>query len=243
MALFPFEPAYFTQVGLSASWVGHPVLESGADKGDAAGFRMRHGIADDETLLVILPGSRVSEVTRLLELFSAVVQSLNAQVPHLRVVIPTLPHVAEMVRSSCASWPGQPIIVDTTAERFDAFAAGRAALAASGTVSLELAMAGLPHVIAYRINPLSAFVLARLLKTKYVNLVNVLLGRESVPERLQRNARVDVLVSDMQRLFSDETERQRMKDDFKLALAKLSPNGARPSHQAARKVLSLIQNL
>jgi lipid-A-disaccharide synthase len=241
MTLFPFEPPYFTRYGLSASWVGHPVLESGADKGDGAGFRARHGIGADEKILVVLPGSRGGEVSRLMGLFGDVVTALSSQLPNLRVVIPTVPNVSARVAAAIAAWPTKPIIVATTSERFDAFAAGRAALAASGTVSLELAMAGLPHVIAYRVNAVSAFVLRRLIRTAYVNLVNVLLNRESVPERLQENADVAVLTADMLRLLNDEPARQSMQSDFKAALKMLSPEGVSPSRQAARTVLNLAR--
>jgi len=241
MALFPFEPPYFTAYGLSASWVGHPVLESGADKGDASAFRARHGLGADEKILVVLPGSRGGEVSRLMGLFGEVVAMLTAQVPGLRVVIPTVPNVAAKVSALAGAWPVKPIIVTTTSERFDAFAAGRAALAASGTVSLELALAGLPHVIAYKVNAVSAFVLRRLIRTKYANLVNVLLNREAVPERLQENARADVLTSDMLRLMNDDAARHAMQSDFKAALKMLSPEGASPSRQAARTVLNLAR--
>ena len=242
MTLFPFEPAYFTKYGLSTSWVGHPVLECGADKGDASAFRRRHHIADHEAVLIVLPGSRNSEIKQLMSAFEVAARALCAQVPHLRIVIPTVPNVVTRVQDAVVSWPRKPIVVTTTSERFDAFAAGRAALAASGTVSLELAMAGVPHIIAYRANPVSAFVLRRLIRTKYVNLVNVLMNRETVPERLQEDVRGEVLARDVLTLMHDEAARRSMQDDFKVALAKLSPEGSSPSRQAARMVLSLARN-
>lgn len=240
MTLFPFEPPYFTQHGLETSWVGHPVLESGADKGEGQRFRAKHGIAADETVITVLPGSRNSEVARLLGVFGETVALLAQQIPNLRVVVPTVPNVEAKVRAGVVGWPGQPII--TTVDHFDAFAASRAALAASGTVSLELALAGLPHVIAYRVNPFSAFVLRLLIKTKFVNLVNVLLNRESVHERLQNECNPSVLAKDMIRLLNDDTARQQMQRDFKEALGKLAPAGASPSQQAARTVLSFVKS-
>ncbi|MBL8631534.1 MAG: lipid-A-disaccharide synthase [Rhodospirillaceae bacterium] len=238
MTLFPFEPPYFTKYGLETSWVGHPVLESGADKGDAARFRQAHDISADETLLTVLPGSRSGEVSRLLGVFGDTVRALAQQVPNLRIVVPTVANVEARVRAGVAAWPGQPIVV--MADHYDAFAASRAALAASGTVSLELAMAGLPHVIAYKVNPLSALALRMLIKTKFVNLVNVLLGRVAVPERLQGDCNGSVLTADMLRLMNDEAVREAQKADFKTALAKLAPEGLTPSRQAARKVLEFV---
>jgi lipid-A-disaccharide synthase len=241
MTLFPFEPPYFTKYGLGATWVGHPVLECGADNGDAAAFRARHGIAESESVLVVLPGSRNSEIKQLIGSFGDSVTAICKQFPNVRVVVPTVPNVAARVRDAVKTWPGKPIVVDSATERFDAFAAAQAALAASGTVSLELAMAGVPHVIAYRANPLSAFVLRRLIRTKYVNLINVLLDRELIPERLQDDAVPTVLVADLRKLLNDEATRTRMKTGFGEALAKLSPDGLSPSHRAAQLVLELAR--
>ncbi len=240
MTLFPFEPPYFTRYGLSTTWVGHPILECGADKGDAVAFRQAHEIGDSP-VLIVLPGSRASEIKTLMALFGETVQRLCAQIPTLRIVVPTVPHLDARVRAAVASWPGRPTIVTGTPEKFDAFASARAALAASGTVSLELAMAGVPHIIAYRLNALTAFAMRHLLKTKFVNLVNVILGREVVPERLQENAQSNILVKDMVRLLTDEDARNSMQADFKLALIQLAPVGASPSLQAARIVLDLAQ--
>lgn len=242
MVLFPFEPPYFTKYGLPTSWVGHPVLECGADKGNAARFRECHGIAEADTVVTVLPGSRNSEVSRLLRVFGDVVRALQDKVPRLRIVIPTVANVEAKVRAETTNWPVQPIIVTSTEDRFDAFAASKAALAASGTVSLELAMAGVAHVIAYRINALSALALRFLIKTKFVNLVNVLLNREAVHERLQGQCNADVLTQDMLRLLSDTAYSNQMKADFREALTSLSPAGVSPSREAARAVLKLVAN-
>ncbi len=238
MTLFPFEPSFFTKYGLETSWVGHPVLESGADKGDGVRFRQTHNIGADETLITVLPGSRGGEVSRLLGVFGETVQALAHQIPNLRVVVPTVPNVEARVRAAVATWPGRPIVVTT--EHYDAFAASRAALAASGTVSLELAMAGLPHLIAYKVNALSAFAFRLLANTKFVNLVNIILGRVVVPERLQADCNATVLTADMLRLINDPNYRDTQKADFKTALSKLAPEGLTPSHQAARKVLEFV---
>lgn len=242
MTLLPFEPEYFTRENLSAAWVGHPVLESGAEKGNAERFRKKHSIADDETVLCVLPGSRNSEVQKLSGVFGETLALLSGHLSKLRVVVPTVPNVEAKVRAAVASWPGAPIVVTGNAEKYDAFAASRAALAASGTVSLELALAGVPHVIAYRVNPLSAFVVRLLIKTKFANLVNVLLGRAAVPERLQDQCRADVLAKILKRLVDDDKVRARMQSDFREALALLSPGDVPPSRLAARTVLSLMDS-
>ncbi|MBM3514972.1 MAG: lipid-A-disaccharide synthase [Alphaproteobacteria bacterium] len=238
MTLLPFEPPYFTEHGLPATWVGHPVIESGADRGEGARFRATYGIDRASTVLAVLPGSRTSEGSRLLPTFIDAVALVAKQVPNLVVAIPTVPQVAERVRAAAGNWPVRAIVIDDTAGKFDAFAASTAALAASGTVSLELALAGVPHVVGYRVNPLTAWVVRRLLKTKYVNLVNVLLDRAVIAERLQGECRPQILADDVVRLIQGA---DAMKADFRQALARLAPAGEIPSRVAARTVLSLLR--
>lgn len=240
LTLLPFEPAYFTKVGLPATWVGHPVLESGADRGDGGAFRKAHGIAPAAPVLTVLPGSRRSEIKRLMPTFEQALAEIVKQVPDVRLVVPTVPHVAATVRARVAHWPWPAVVTEGENEKFAAFAASGAALAASGTVTLELAMAGVAHVIAYRLNTLTALVMRVMLKTKFVNLINVLLGREAVPERLQENCRPEVLAADIVKLLREPAASGAMKADFKAALAQLRPEGTTPSRAAARAVLAAI---
>jgi lipid-A-disaccharide synthase len=240
LALFPFEPPFFEKYGLPTTWVGHPVLESGAGRGAAPRFQRAHGIGDGDKVLLVLPGSRMSEVTRLAPVFGDVVRRLAEHMPGLRVVVPTVPGVAAWVKTAVASWPGRPILLATSDERFDAFAAADAALAASGTVTLELALTRVPHVIAYRVNALSALAFRLLRKTRFVNLVNILLEREAVRERLQGDCRADVLAADVAMLLDDAPSRARMMSDFAEALAKLTPPEGSPSRAAAKAILAEI---
>ena len=179
LTLLPFEPPYFEKVGLAAIHVGHPVLESGAERGDAARFRAAHGIAADELVLTVLPGSRGGEVRRLLPIFG---EALRAAGSHCRTVPRRGADRRDCRRCGrrrrVAAWPGRPIVLrGDDGEKYDAFAASRAALAASGTVALELALAGVPMAVAYRLNPLTEALLDRVVKVRQVNLINLLLGR------------------------------------------------------------------
>ena len=241
MCLLPFEPPWFERVGLATSWVGHPVLESGAERGDAAAFRARHGIPADVPLLCVLPGSRRGEVARLLPIFTATVAGLAPRVAALRIVIPTVGNVVDAVRSGTASWPVPVTIVDGLLDKYDAFAASRAALAASGTVSLELAMAGLPAVIAYRTNPLTGWLLRKVVKVPYVNLVNILVGREAVPELLLERCTPDALESAVHALLTDAEARARQQEACRDALGRLGQGGESPSLRAADVVLKVIE--
>ncbi len=181
MTLLPFEPAYFEAVGLPATFVGHPVLESGADKGGGPSFRDRHGIDPDAPLLCLLPGSRMGEVTRLLPVMTQVVERLLTQIPALKLAVGVGEGVAGLVTQAIRDWPGEVITARDEREKFDCFAATDLALAASGTVALELAMAGTPSITVYKMSPLTGWIAKRMVRVDHVNLVNILLDREAVP--------------------------------------------------------------
>ena len=207
-ALLPYEPPYFEPHGLKTDFVGHPVVEGGASKGDGAAFRKEHGIAADAPLLCVLPGSRRSETKYLLPVFQETVSRLKQKYPALRVVVPTVVTVAEKVKKAVASWDAPVTVVTGEKARYDAFAAANAALAASGTVALELAMARVPYCIAYKMNPISSFLAPLVVKGKYVNLVNILADKLIVKEFLLKNCRADRLANEVDLLLSDETYRQ-----------------------------------
>lgn len=232
--LLPNEPQYFTQHGMPATFVGHPVVESGANRGDGQAFKERHQIPMDKRVLCLLPGSRANEIKYLLTDFMQVADNLIKENPDLFVVIPTVETVKDKVEAQTQNWATPHLIVTGEKERYDAFAASAAALAASGTVSLELALAGVPHLIAYRMNPLTAALARRVLKIKYVNLLNLLVDREIIPELLQENCTVAKMTQTLQALLKGE------KQDTRDALAKLTKETS-PSEQVVDKLLQLVE--
>jgi len=241
LTLLPFEPAYFERVGLAASYVGHPVLESGADKGDAARFRARHRIAADELVISVLPGSRGGEVRRLVPIFGAALEQLERMLGPFRIVVPTVATVADWVSEGVSSWPGRPIVLRGAVDKYDAFAASRAALAASGTVALELALAGVPMAIAYRLNPLTEALLDRIVKVRQVNLINLLLGRTLVPEHLGRAACApERLAATLAELIGDERVRSAHRQGYDEAIGHLRAGGLSPSRAAADRILVIL---
>lgn len=238
MCLLPFEPPYFEREGTRATFVGHSILESGADKGNGGAFRERHGIAQGVPLLALLPGSRKGEVSRLLPVFMETLERLRERFSALHVVAPTVPGVAPMVRAALVDLPAFHVtVVEGDTEKYDAFAAADAALAASGTVSLELAMAGVPSVIAYRVQPLTAVVARKLIKVPYVSIVNILQDRAVMPEYLQENCTAGKLTKDVAGLLASPEERNAKANDIADALAKLRAGDMSPSAAAARVVL------
>lgn len=237
LCLLPFEPAYFAKYGISGRFVGHPVLESGADQGDAARFRARHMIPADARILTVMPGSRHSEVSRLLPILEATIRLLPEPVIP---VVPLAGPVEATVRQRTAAWPVRPILVSNVADKYDAFAASAAALTKSGTSTLELALANVPMLVTYRINPLSHLIAKRMIKIKYASILNLLLDRPVVPELLQYESRPDRLAAELHRLLSDPAAAKTQRQGFAEALAMLRPPLGLPSHNAADAVLSML---
>lgn len=240
MTLLPFEPPYFEREGLASAFVGHSVLESGAGEGNGSAFRDRHALSPRAPLLVVLPGSRRSEIRALLPVFGEALALMAARIPDLRVVVPTIPAIAAEIRAATSAWPGKPLVIETEGEKHDAFAAAQAALAASGTVSLELALAGTPHVVAYRVNPITAWLARRLIRVRFVNLINLVLDRAVVPELLQDDCTGATLADAMLALFTDPRAGETQRAAFAEAMRALSPGEGTPSTHAADVVLDTL---
>ncbi len=237
LCLLPFEPAFFAQHNLPAVFVGHPVLESGAGSGDGVRFRTRHGIAPDAPVLTVMPGSRRTEVTRLLPILGQTLKELPDRVVP---VVPIAATVAEAVRAGTAHWPIGPILITDVQDKYDAYAASTAALTKSGTSTLELALAGVPMVVTYRVNPLTAAIVRRLSKVKYVSLLNLLADAEIVPELIQQDATPDRLAAALNRLIGDPRAAAAQVAAYQAPLAMLRPPSGLPSDAAATAVLALL---
>ncbi len=240
LCLLPFEPPVFQAAGIPTTFVGHPVLESGAAAGDAARFRSRHGLAPQDRPVIVMPGSRRMEVRRLLPLFAEALRRAGTRLPGLRPVIAVSPVVAEAVRAGTADWPARPILVETLADKHDAFAAAEAGLIKSGTSSLELAVAGVPHLVAYRVNPVTAAIVRRLVRVRFASLVNLLAGRAVVPEYLQEGATPDTLAQALLGLLTEPACAAAQRAGFAEVLRQLTPPEGTPSAAAAAAVLAML---
>ncbi|WP_127902859.1 lipid-A-disaccharide synthase [Solirhodobacter olei] len=238
LALLPFEPPYMEAAGMTCDFVGHPVVaEPLADRAAAEAFREASGIGS-APLLMVLPGSRKGEVGRLGPRFGAALERVVAARPELRVVVPTVPHVAGLVREMTATWPGRPVVVEGAAEKRAAFAAADAALAASGTVSLELAANRVPMVVAYDFNPLSRAIIGRMLKLDTVTLVNLVTGTRAVPEFLGKACRPERIAPAVVRMLADGPERAAQVAAMADCMVALGAGGEAPGLRAARSVLA-----
>ena len=245
LCLLPFEPVFFEAAGIPVTFVGHPVLESGADAGDAARFRAAQGLSADDRPVIVMPGSRRMEANRLLPIFGAALRLAADRVPGLRPVLPVAPIVAEAVRRVSAGWPVAPILVEGNEAKHDAFAAvaqsGGAGLIKSGTSSLEMAVASIPHVVAYRVNPITAAIVRRLVKVPHASLVNLLAEREVVPERIQQACTPEALAEALTRPMLEPEAAAAQRAGFAEALAQLRAPEGLPSEAAAEAVLRVVE--
>jgi lipid-A-disaccharide synthase len=242
MALLPFEVEFFAQYGIPATYVGHPTIDAGAERGDGPAFRARHGLPPDAHVLCVLPGSRAGEVRRMLPVFGDALRLIKAKYPDLRVVIPAVGSVAELIAEITRDWPVPVLLVTDMTERFDAFAAADAAMAKSGTVTLELALAGVPMVVAYRISPTSAFLVRRMgVAVEHASLVNLLLGRQVVPEFLQEECTGAKIAEGVNQLLGSEEARAAQQRDFEEVAKALGSRTPSPSDRAAKVVLDMIE--
>lgn len=250
LTLFPFEPAYFEEAGLAAECVGHPLVERLASLPEAAPheLRLRLGIAADAPLLLIAPGSRAGEIAKLVEPFGEALALLKAQVPALEAVLPVAPSVADAVLSQVDNWPVKPHLLRFEgldfeageAQKFAAFAAADAALAASGTVTLELAGTRTPVVVGYKLPKLTEAMLRVMVKVKTGSLVNIILGRNAIPELFQERCNGPDLAAALLPLVTGGKAAQAQRAACDEAFAALGQTNAPPSVKAARAVLSAI---
>ncbi|WP_258165088.1 lipid-A-disaccharide synthase [Oceanibium sediminis] len=242
LALLPFEPPYMTAAGMTCDFVGHPVVEVPPAPKAALDDLRRELDLGEGPLLCLLPGSRAGEVARHGALFAEVWARLHAQVPGLKGVIPTVPARAEAVQALFADAPGAPLILaegDDQKKRA-AFALADAALAVSGTVTLEVAAAGTPMVVAYRTSALSAFLARRLVKVRYASLVNILEDAPVIPEYLFDAASASALEGEVLGLLTSPDARQAQSARFSRVMEQLGRGGLPPGQRAARSVLSRI---
>ncbi len=233
MALLPFEPPYMTAVGMTCDFVGHPVVsEPVATAAERAAF------AGDGPLLLALPGSRKGEVARLAPVFGEVIARLKVHHPDLRVALPTVRGVAGLVAELTAGWQVHPQIVQDPAAKRGAFAAADVALAASGTVSLELAANACPMVIAYDMHPLTLWLMRRAALIDTVTLVNLVSETRVVPEFIGPDCRAELIVPALEGVLADPS---RQKAAMALTLERLGQGKEAPRLRAARSVLKSLE--
>jgi len=241
LALLPFEASFLESRGVRTEFVGHPVIERAPRARGGEAFREKFGIAAESPLLAVLPGSRTNEIRFILPLFRETVALLRNRFPDLVTILPTVPHVSSRVRAAVADWPAPLHVLENEDEKFASFDAANAALAASGTVTTELALARTPMVVAYRVGSITYALARPLFRLPYFTLVNLLLDRMAVPEFLQGAARPDVLAREVGTLLADRTAAARQISDLEEATRRLGQSGEAPSLRAAKAILTFVR--
>jgi lipid-A-disaccharide synthase len=240
LAILPFEPDVHARLGgPPCTYVGHPLSERAGDLRPNEQERVWRNSAPP--VVLVLPGSRTGELNRLLTIFARAVALMAQRVGPFEPVLPTLPHLAERLRAATAAWPVRPRIIVEAGEKDAAFRVARAALAKSGTVTLELAVAGVPMVTAYKISALEAFVARRVIRVPSVILANLVLGENVVPEFLQDACTPEHLADALVPLIEDTPARRRQVDAFANLDAIMQIGTLVPSARAAEIVLALAQ--
>jgi lipid-A-disaccharide synthase len=233
LALLPFEPPYMQRAGMTCDFVGHPVVAEPLGRADR--------ISDGEgPVILALPGSRRGEVTRLAPVIGEVLGRIKAKHPAAQVLLPTLESVAPLVRSLSSDWPIKPQILLEKGQKRDAFARADVAIAASGTVSLELAANGCPMVIAYKMHPLTMWLMKRAALVETVTLVNLVSETRAVPEFLGPDCRADRIAPALLRLLEEGDERDAQRAAMALTMERLGQGGEAPGLRAAQSVLDAI---
>jgi len=240
LALLPFEPPFFEKYGLHTVFVGHPVIERATMMRGGTQLRARLEIDADAPLLVVLPGSRSSEIRFILPVFRAAVSEIAKRVPSLVTVLPTVPHVAERVKRESTNWPTRLHVLEGDEDKFAAFDAANVALAASGTVTTELALARTPMVVAYRVGWLTFTLVRPLILLPLITLVNLLLERRAVPEFLQNAASPTALADSVVRLLTDADAAAAQRADLDQATKLLGQGDEAPSLRAARAIVDFV---
>lgn len=240
LSIHAFDAPYFEAEGLPVTFVGNAALSLDFSKADPARLRAQIGAGPEDQILLILPGSRPSEIARVMPAFEDAVRLLKAERPDLQVVVPAAPTVAETVKAQVAGWPNRAHVIEGEAGKLDAMKAATVALACSGTVTTELALAGAPVVVAYRLGPVTYAIVKRLIRTKYVTLFNIAAQDFVAPELIQDECNGPALAREVAKRLDDPQLRARQVAAQYAALDKMGRGGPDPSETAADAILKIL---
>ena len=243
LCLLPFEPPYFTAENLPTSFIGHEIAWwwKSRSRGDSNSFYKAFQLDSTAPLLAVFPGSRKGEIDRLWPSFRGAIEKLRVNIPNLQVAIQVPEVLLPRMQAETKNWSVAPLLISNADHKEDLFFAATAALAKSGTIGLECALAGLPSIIAYKANALSAFLLRRMIKVKYVNLANILADKMVIPELIQENCTPEKMVEALQPLLTSDAARNAQRVELTRIAEQLGTADAQsPSEKAADILLDLV---
>lgn len=241
LCLFPFEPNYFTPHNLNAIFVGHPLVEYGIENLDSTNFKNEYKIGEDEPVLGLFLGSRESEIKNMGKTLAEAASIVQEKMPGIHIIVPTLPALEFDAIKVLRENHCDATVVSNETLKWEAFAACDIGLAVSGTVGLELAYMGIPHVIGYKTHPVTFLIIRLLVKTKFAHLANILLDKAVVPEFLQNNCQATTIAAEILRLFNNEDKSMTQIKELE-TLSSLLQNEEQlsPSAKAATSVMALL---
>jgi len=240
LSIHGFDAPWFEREGLAVTTVGNPTLIRDFSAADPARLRAHIGVGPDDQILLVLPGSRPAEIRHVFPPFEEAVRALKAGRPGLRIVIPVAATVAAEVKERVAAWPFEAHIIEDAALKDDAFVAATAALACSGTVTTELALAGCPMVVGYRLGPVSYRLVMLVFKSPWVTMFNIAAQREVAPELLQADCTGSKLAAAVAARLDDEALRRAQVEAQFEAVRKLGRPEVDPAELAAEAVLKIL---
>lgn len=244
LAILPFEPPYFEKYGLKTVFVGNLVVENAPDFSQKnllrSQFRQKHNISESTPVISLTPGSRNGEVSRIFPEFIGAINLFAAENKEVKVVIPVVDKTRNLVEQMAKTLQVEYFLVERS-EKNLAFFASDFALAKSGTNTLEISLYRLPMLIAYKINSATHFILKRMVKIKFANLINLIANREIIPEMLQDNCRADLIFAVMQRFFKNQNLVQKQIDDSEIVLKLMGLGSSETaSSRAAKEILKIL---
>ncbi len=244
LAILPFEPPYFEKYGLKTVFIGHPIVENAPDFSKKSelneSFRKKRNVALDADLLCLMPGSRNGEVTRIFPELIKAANILAQKKSNLKVVIPLVEKTRKLVSEMAKSLKVEYFLIEKE-EKEAAFFASNFAVAKSGTNTVELSLYQIPIIVVYKLNFLTHFLVKRMVKINFANLVNLILNKEIIPEMLQNECKGEKIFVALEKLMSDENEAQRQISESKKALKLMGLGFAQnPSQKAAQEILKIL---
>lgn len=237
LVILPFEPPYFHKEGLKCDYVGHPIVEDASGEAHQD-FQKLHNIKEDSTVICMMTGSRKGEVNRLFPIMSQTIKILQEQITSLHIIMPTVPHIKELLETKVKALNVPVTIIADYKEKVSAYKASNVALVKSGTSALEVSLAGIPIVVTYKINPISAYMLRKMLQVDYVNLINIMQNKEIIPELLQEKCNPQALSKAILGLLQAENSNQQL-DVCKQVFQEFGIGDKEtPSMKAAKSILA-----
>jgi lipid-A-disaccharide synthase len=240
LAIHAFDVPFFEREGLATTFVSNSALARNVSGADPARLRAAIGAGAEDPILLVLPGSRPSEIRRVMPPFEAAAALLHAQRPGLHIVVPAASTVAETVRAKVAAWPFPAHVIEDETLKFDAMAAATVALACSGTVTTELALAGCPMVVGYRVGEVTYQILRHLVRTRFITLFNIAADAAVAPELIQTECTGPALAAAASARLDDPVLRAAQIAAQNAALEKMGRGGPDPSIKAAEVVVELL---